>query len=104
MNILLNEEQFKKLYEELSREEIDQRANEAEFNPTQKQKEAGNYKMGHVRIKGFDITIENPIGSRRYYGKDKKKYVVMQNHYGYFSRTKGKDWLSGPLCKNGFFS
>lgn len=91
MNILLNEKQFKRLYEELSREEIDQKANEADFNPTEKQIAASNYKMGHIRIKGFDITIENPIGSRRYYGKDKKKYNVMQNHYGYFSRTKGKD-------------
>ena len=91
MNIVLNEGQFKRLYEELSKEEIDQRANEADINPSQAQKEAGNYKMGHVRVRGFDITIENPVGSRRYYGKDKKKYVVIQNHYGYFTKTKGKD-------------
>ena len=91
MNILLNEEQFTKLYEELSKEEIDQKASEANINPSDAQKEAGNYKMGHVRVRGFDITIENPIGSRRYYGKDKKKYNVMQNHYGYFTNTKGKD-------------
>ena len=91
MNILLNEEQFNKLYEELSKEEIDQKASEANINPSDAQKEAGNYKMGHVRVRGFDITIENPIGSRRYYGKNKKKYVVMQNHYGYFTKTKGKD-------------
>ena len=91
MNILLNEEQFNKLYEELSKEEIDQKASEANTNPSDAQKEAGNYKMGHVRVRGFDITIENPIGSRRYYGKNKKKYVVMQNHYGYFTKTKGKD-------------
>ena len=91
MNIVLNENQFKKLYEELSKEEIDQRANEADINPSDAQKEAGNYKMGHVRVRGFDITIENPVGSKRYYGKDKKKYNVMQNHYGYFTKTKGKD-------------
>ena len=79
MNILLNEEQFNKLYEELSKEEIDQKASEANINPSDAQKEAGNYKMGHVRVRGFDITIENPIGSKRYYGKDKKKYNVMQS-------------------------
>ena len=91
MNVLLNENQFNKLYEELSKEEIDQRASEANLNPSDAQKEAGNYKMGHVRVRGFDITIENPIGSKRYYGKDKKKYNVMQNHYGYFTKSKGKD-------------
>lgn len=91
MNVLLNEKQFNKLYEELSKEEIDQRANEANPNPSDAQKEAGNYKMGHVRVRGFDITIENPVGSKRYYGKDKKKYNVMQNHYGYFTKSKGKD-------------
>jgi len=98
MKIIMNEWQFnrltnaiKKLEENISKEEVDQKANEADTNPSDAQKEAGNYKMGHVRIKGFDITIENPIGSRRYYGKDKKKYNVMQNHYGYFTRTKGKD-------------
>lgn len=91
MKIVLDENQFKKLYEELSKEEIDQKASEANINPSDAQKEAGNYKMGHVRVRGFDITIENPIGSRRYYGKNKKKYNVMQNHYGYFTKTKGKD-------------
>lgn len=91
MKLILNENQFKHLYEELSKEEIDLKASEANINPSQAQKEAGNYKMGHVRVRGFDITIENPVGSRRYYGKDKKKYNVMKNHYGYFTKTKGKD-------------
>lgn len=91
MKIILSEWQFKRLTENMSKEEIDQRANEADLNPSDAQKEAGNYKMGHVRIKGFDITIENPVGSRRYYGKDKKKFNVMQNHYGYFTKSKGKD-------------
>lgn len=27
-----------------------------------KAKEAGNYKMGHVKIDGYDVTIENPKG------------------------------------------
>lgn len=91
MKIILTESQLISICEELSREEIDQRANEADQNPSQLQKEAGNYRMGHVRVKGFDISIENPVGSKRYYGKDKKKYIVMKNHYGYFTKTKGKD-------------
>ena len=91
MNVLLSESQFSRLYEELSKEEIDQKASEANPEPSQAQAEAGNYKMGHVRVRGFDITIENPAGSKRYYGKDKKKYNVMKNHYGYFTKSKGKD-------------
>lgn len=91
MKLVINENQFKKLYEELSKEEIDQKANEADQNATKLQKLAGNYKKGHLRIRGFDISIENPAGSKRYYGKNGDKYNVMQNHYGYFTRTKGKD-------------
>ena len=91
MKIVMKETQFKKLCEELSREELDQKANEADFSPSEAQVKAGNYKMGHIRVKGFDITIENPKGSRRYYDRKKGKYVVMQNHYGYFTKTKGKD-------------
>ena len=33
--------------------------------PTDAQKEAGNYKKGHVRLNGLDISIENPQGSTR---------------------------------------
>jgi hypothetical protein len=54
--------------------------------PTQAQKEAGNYKKGHVRINGYDISIENPAGSQR-----DPKWPPLKNHYGYFKRTVGKD-------------
>ncbi len=66
---------------------------EVEPNPTEAQKRAGNYKKGHVNIQGFDITIENPKGSVRR-GTDAKGRAwenTMQNHYGYFKRTEGKD-------------
>lgn len=33
--------------------------------PTDAQKKAGNYKMGHIRLHGLDISIENPRGSTR---------------------------------------
>ena len=99
MKIILNEWQFKRLTkvlkminENISKEEIDLKASEAKpENASEAQIKAGNYKKGHFSVRGFDITIENPVGSRRYYGKDKKKYNVMKNHYGYFTKTKGKD-------------
>ena len=70
-------------------------AAEAEVNttPTDKQKEAGNYKKGHVQIGTFNVTIEQPKGSVRS-GVDKggKKWEVeMQNTYGYIRGTEGVD-------------
>ncbi len=61
--------------------------------PTEVQKEAGNYKKGHVRIAGLDISIENPQGSTRS-GVDangKPWSQEMQSHYGYIKGTVGKD-------------
>jgi len=73
--------------------EVDKAAAEVDTNPTEAQKEAGNYKKGHVKVQGFDVTIENPKGSTRSgVDKDGKAWSVeMQNHYGYFKRTEGKD-------------
>lgn len=82
-----------RLNESISSEEITAEANEANINPTEAQKEAGNYKMGHISVKGMKISIENPKGSYRR-GKDKngKEWkTLMKNHYGYFNVTKGKD-------------
>lgn len=61
--------------------------------PTQAQKEAGNYKKDHIRIHGLDIAIENPRGSmRRGVGKDGEPWQVrMPNAYGYIKRTEGAD-------------
>ena len=64
-----------------------------EANPTDAQKEAGNYKKGHVKVDGFDITIENAKGSTRR-GKDadgKEWSVTMNNTYGYIRGTEGVD-------------
>ncbi|WP_059412667.1 LPD38 domain-containing protein [Cupriavidus basilensis] len=61
--------------------------------PTDAQKQAGNYKMGHTTLHGLDITIENPRGSTRS-GTDaggKAWSVEMANHYGYLKRTEGAD-------------
>lgn len=66
---------------------------EVETSPSEAQKKAGNYKMGHVKVGTFDITIENPKGSERS-GTDangKKWSVKMNNTYGYIRGTEGVD-------------
>jgi hypothetical protein len=54
--------------------------------PSQAQKEAGNYQKGHVKVAGLDISIENPAGSRR-----KEEYRPLESHYGYIKGTVGAD-------------
>lgn len=67
----------------------------AEVNtaPTEAQKEAGNYKKGHVQVGTFDITIEQPQGSvRKGTDADGKQWESkMHNTYGYFRGTEGVD-------------
>lgn len=89
---ILNEEQVKQLIE-ITTQEIAAEAENVNTNPTEGQKEAGNYRMGHVRIKGMQISIENPKGSyRRGVDKDGKEWkTLMKNHYGYFTKSEGKD-------------
>lgn len=61
--------------------------------PTQPQKEAGNYKVGRVKLGGMDISIENPTGSVRS-GVDREGkawQTEMKSHYGYIRGSKGKD-------------
>ncbi|MBB3010618.1 PLxRFG domain-containing protein [Cupriavidus alkaliphilus] len=81
-------------------QKLDEAANEAATSPlndrsepTDAQKEVGNYKLGHVSLHGLDISIENPRGSTRS-GTDaggNAWSVEMANHYGYFKRTEGAD-------------
>ena len=66
---------------------------EVNTNPTDGQKKAGNYKKGHVQVGTFDVTIENPKGSKRS-GTDadgKKWETTMAHTYGYIRGTKGVD-------------
>lgn len=66
---------------------------ETDTTPTERQKEAGNYKKGHVQVGTFNITIENPKGSVRS-GIDtegNKWKTIMQNTYGYIRGTEGVD-------------
>ena len=72
---------------------IEQARAEVNTDPTEAQKEAGNYKMGHLKLDGYDITIENPKGSVRS-GKDangKEWRTTMNNDYGYIRGTKAVD-------------
>lgn len=74
-------------------EKIAQEEAKVEQNPTEAQKEAGNYKKGHIKIDGYDVTIENPKGSVRS-GVDRNGQewsVTMNNTYGYIRGTEGVD-------------
>lgn len=54
--------------------------------PTEGQREAGNYKKGHISLNGLDISIENPEGSKR-----RPEWPALKSHYGYIKGTVGKD-------------
>ena len=77
----------------LSKASIDAAAHEAATSPkndldepTDEQKEAGNYQKGHINVGGIDIAIENPAGSKR-----KPEWPTLESHYGYINLTQGAD-------------
>lgn len=77
-------------------------------NPTDGQKKAGNYRKGHVRAFGLDISIENPRGSTRSgTSPNGRKWTSrLPHHYGYIRRTTGGDGdhvdvFVGPHLKSG---
>lgn len=66
-------------------EPVDEAAHEAATSPTndlpeptEGQKEAGNYKKGHLKVAGLDVSIENPAGSKR-----RPEWPTLESHYGY---------------------
>lgn len=74
-------------------EKIESASEDVDTAPTEAQKEAGNYKKGHVQVGKFDITIEQPRGSIRK-GTDangKAWESKMHNTYGYIRGTVGVD-------------
>lgn len=106
--IILNESQLKMICE-ISISDIETEVKNVDLSPTDPQKEAGNYKMGHISVKGMGITIENPIGSiRKFKDNDGNEgTVTMRNHYGYFRKTRGNgkdgdavDVFLGPHIEN----
>ena len=74
-------------------DQIEAASAEVNTEPTEAQKEAGNYKKGHVQVGTFDITIEQPQGSvRRGTDADGKQWEnKMNNTYGYIRGTVGVD-------------
>lgn len=65
----------------------------AKSQPSDAQKEAGNYPMKRRRFQGLPISIENPRGSTRG-GTDrggKAWSIKMQHDYGYIRGTLGVD-------------
>lgn len=72
---------------------IGQQVRRVNVHPTEGQKRAGNYQKGHIRVHGFDITIENPKGSWRSGSSlDGKTWrSQLPHHYGYIKRTTGAD-------------
>lgn len=79
---------------------IDERAHEAATSlqndlpqPTSAQAGAGNYRKGHVKVHGLDVSIENPAGSVRVgESEDGNAWASsMPHHYGYIRRSEGAD-------------
>ena len=72
---------------------VDAAAAQAEKNPTEGQKEAGNYKKGHHVWNGLDLSFENEKGSERS-GVDPEGTpwkVTLPAHYGDIKGTEGAD-------------
>lgn len=66
---------------------------ETDTNPTEAQKIAGNYKMGHISFGGYRMSIETPKGAVRS-GKDangRPWSIEMQDTYGYIGKKYGAD-------------
>lgn len=72
---------------------IGEQVKSVNVNPTEAQKAAGNYRKGHIKVHGLDITIENPKGSMRSgTAPGGKKWMSrLPHHYGYIRRTEGAD-------------
>lgn len=86
-------EHYKIMFRNSLQSTIEAAEAETDTNPTDGQKEAGNYKKGHVKVAGFNISIEQPRGSVRS-GTDangKKWSVTMNNTYGYMTDNVGAD-------------
>lgn len=69
--------------------ELREAGSEVHPEPTEPQKDAGNYKKGHVRWKGLGLTIESAKGQyRRGVTKDGVAWkTLMRDHYGYIKGT-----------------
>lgn len=62
-------------------------ASDVQPEPSAEQKEAGNYRKGHLTWNGLPITIETAKGQTR---RGDGWETVMQDHYGYIKRTESE--------------
>lgn len=76
----------KSAVQNISVAELDRAAAQAHPDPTPAQREAGNYKKGHITIQGIPITIETAAGVKRKPWHDK----ALSHHYGYIKRTESE--------------
>lgn len=74
-------------------EDLTLAAQNVDTQPTEAQKDAGNYAKGHIIWQGLPISIENPAGSVRSGKNDDGTQwdVTMPADYGYIKRTEGAD-------------
>jgi hypothetical protein len=79
----------------VSHAEVKAASHVADRSPTKAQRHEGNFRKGHIRIQGLDVTIENAKGSKR---REKDKYgrkwkVKMPAPYGYIRETTAADGM-----------
>lgn len=90
---LPTDEEFAAMEAAKVKAQVEEARSQVDPDPTQAQKEAGNYRKGHVKIDGLDITIENPKGGIRK-GTDKNGnqwQTEMANDYGYIRGSESVD-------------
>ena len=71
---------------------------DVETEPSEKQKESGNYKKGRITFKGLSVVIENPKGSWRFgkgWNEQDKWASKMKAHYGYIVNDGGQETADG---------
>ncbi|MCZ0926437.1 hypothetical protein L0636_00860 [Halomonas janggokensis] len=74
-------------------EELEQARQATDTDPTDAEKESGEYAQGDVSLMGLDIAIENPKGSERSSTTQEGEQwsVAIAHDYGYIKGTKGAD-------------
>lgn len=93
LNIKVTKAQENELNKKSFAERLSAAKKETDKKPTENEIKAGNYKKGHISFGGYTYVIENPRGSiRSGVDNDGNKWSIkMNNTYGYFLGTLGKD-------------
>jgi len=71
---------------------------DVETEPSEKQKQSGNYSKGRVKFKGMTLVIENPKGSWRFgrgWNGEERWAQRMKAHYGYIMNDGGQETADG---------